>query len=641
MNRRIAFPALAILLAGAALRLYHLGYKSLWGDEIAQAVWSARPFEAFWRDFRAPPDFLLHFVWVHITEGAGQGEFWIRLPSAVCSLLAVAATWPLARRLTDRTTALVAMLLMAVAPFQVWYAQDARMYAALCLYAVLSLYFFTRLYTRPIAFALIGLTASNTLGLYNHLFGLWPLVAESMIAIGLLSAGWRNAGGRSSLQRLVPVWVRRFFLSLAATAVLALPLATGTLPYLIGGGTPAVPSEILATPRFQLTTAFLGDLLGDLGLGAGEPFRTGATLALALLGVALLLLKGARGSQVPRAPGEYAPQSPARARHALWMAAVWLLVPLGLLGVLQPAHDVAARYLIFLQPMYLLLVASGIVALARMVIPLAGAVASGSPAWGWAAVAVVLALVVLAPLNALYRRAKLNDWRALANYIEAHAEPGDVVLGERNTPNLTALSYFIPNILRYDTSPTSLPGMTAALAANRRIWYISAGEYFDPEGEAWARANLSLVEPGLWTNPNLDYTAQEEFHFTQSEQMASLLLHSGALPGTIRYRGRRGIANDPAEEQVRIGPGEILEARLSQKAGTPRRLQLQFRGKQLARIRVTVDGIYVGAVLDDAPQQGIREVGWELPAGLPDAVLVRVTNTGLDPLFIRSLALVE
>ena len=36
--------------------------------------------------------------------------------------------------------------------------------------------------------------------------------------------------------------------------------------------------------------------------------------------------------------------------------------------------------------------------------------------------------MVVPALQALYRRAKINDWRSLVEYVIARAEPGDVVM---------------------------------------------------------------------------------------------------------------------------------------------------------------------------------------------------------------------
>jgi hypothetical protein len=54
-------------------------------------------------------------------------ESWIRLPSVFSSMVSLALTFALARRLAGRRAALTAVSLLAVAPLSIWYAQEARM----------------------------------------------------------------------------------------------------------------------------------------------------------------------------------------------------------------------------------------------------------------------------------------------------------------------------------------------------------------------------------------------------------------------------------------------------------------------------------------------------------------------------------
>ncbi len=647
----------AILLLAAALRFYQLGHKSLWGDEIAQATWSAWEWARLWQEFRAPPDFILHFVLVHLAQQIGTHEFWIRFPSAVTSLLCVPLTYVVANRLTNRTTALLAMLLMAVALYQIWYAQDARMYAALGCFALASLYFFLRLIFRlekieatanlrestrmkkkdsrriratksvaPIRgsaiFAFAGLTFANSLAIYTHLFGVFPILIEGFIAFGILAAQWIRAR-RVTMPRGLFFLGASFFL----TALLALPLVSGTVPYVLQGAQPAVPENIAPTQPFQFSFAFVWGLLGEFGLGASEFWRTLISLALALVGAGALWLHKPRGA---------------------WIATMWLVLPLALLFIAQPRHGVAARYLIFLQPMYLLLIASGILYGTRMVADERGFFLTkffrvnprlSASKMLFALIGfIVLGLVVAPPLDSLYHRAKLNDWRAIANYVAQHAEAGDLIFGERNTPNMNAFAYYVPNLLRYSTPPTTLEAMQNAVKENRRVWSISVGDYFDREGDGWARKNLAVISAQEWRAETLVYEAASEFSFPQSEAHATIFFHNGEIPSVIRYAGKQGYANDgPA--QVRVHPNETLEAKLNLGGGETRLLEIEFASKKNARFDVRVNGKLVAAVREENADKGERVLRWQLEEE-DEVVLVQIKNVSNEfPLLVRSLAL--
>ncbi|MGY3567065.1 glycosyltransferase family 39 protein [Sinomonas sp. RB5] len=68
----------------------------------------------------------------------GPSEFWLRVPAAVASTLAAAMAYAVTRRiLHDQTIAFGAGIFTAVAPFAVWYGQEARMYSLLLLLALM------------------------------------------------------------------------------------------------------------------------------------------------------------------------------------------------------------------------------------------------------------------------------------------------------------------------------------------------------------------------------------------------------------------------------------------------------------------------------------------------------------------------
>src|SRR5690606_7498289 len=77
----------------------------------------------------------------------------------------------LACRLFDRRAGLVAAAIAAVAPFQVYYAQEARMYALLGLAATTMTYFFARAWTGNRRLDWIAFGLSGAVTLYAHNLG--------------------------------------------------------------------------------------------------------------------------------------------------------------------------------------------------------------------------------------------------------------------------------------------------------------------------------------------------------------------------------------------------------------------------------------------------------------------------------------
>lgn len=137
VNGKSIGVGISILLAAAALRLPGLGGRSLWLDE-AYSVWQAgRGHLTIWVTDRDPVHSGLYYSLLHPWLHLGQEEFWVRLPSVWASLLMVALVWLLGRRLAGAAAGRWAALLLAVSPLDVWYAQEARMYALLAMSGVL------------------------------------------------------------------------------------------------------------------------------------------------------------------------------------------------------------------------------------------------------------------------------------------------------------------------------------------------------------------------------------------------------------------------------------------------------------------------------------------------------------------------
>jgi hypothetical protein len=197
------------LLLGATLRLTGIDAKSLWFDE-AYTVWlSEQPLDVIWAVPTQPGDdphprglkTFLH-AWIDVF---GRSELATRTPIAFASIFNLALLGLLARRLFGRTTALIAVLLLAVAPLDIWYAQEVRMYMWVTTFGLL----FAVLLTVNHTLAWLGLLAALTAGLYIDI----PMLP---LAIGLsalwLAQWWGSDRALRPLLLLLAVWVGAWLL---------------------------------------------------------------------------------------------------------------------------------------------------------------------------------------------------------------------------------------------------------------------------------------------------------------------------------------------------------------------------------------------------------------------------------------------
>lgn len=193
-SKLLAHPGrvlLLLLLLALLLRGLNLGGKSLWLDEAFSAFQGQRtgqPLFSYYDPNHPPLYYMLLRLWIPIF---GSSEVALRLPSVLIASLNVGLGAWLARRLFAPPLALGATALLALAPLDVWYAQEARMYPLIILGALLM--------ALGLAWGTwaggLWLFAGLTLGLYaGYLaFPLW---------IGLSAVwfvGWWQAGRRPGL----------------------------------------------------------------------------------------------------------------------------------------------------------------------------------------------------------------------------------------------------------------------------------------------------------------------------------------------------------------------------------------------------------------------------------------------------------
>lgn len=126
---RTTWLLVAILGLALCLRLYHLDYQNLWLDETL--TWSDSQLPTYWLLRRAalnvhpPASFLLVKLW---TSAFGSSPFVLRLPFVLFSLLIIIGSFVLVRRWFSPATALLTASLLAISPYQVYFAQEVRMY---------------------------------------------------------------------------------------------------------------------------------------------------------------------------------------------------------------------------------------------------------------------------------------------------------------------------------------------------------------------------------------------------------------------------------------------------------------------------------------------------------------------------------
>lgn len=192
---RVYAAAVAGLLAiGVGLRVYNLQRLSLWLDEGFSLLYASQP----WRTVAGLDGFYSphptgYFLLTKVAMLALPETLAGRLISLVCGALTLPVFFLLARKILDRTGALVATGVLALSPIHLYYTQEARMYALVVLLVALSyLFLVSFIETRAPRWAILyGLTLA--LGVYADYSAAYALVPQAIIILIALARWGRGA----------------------------------------------------------------------------------------------------------------------------------------------------------------------------------------------------------------------------------------------------------------------------------------------------------------------------------------------------------------------------------------------------------------------------------------------------------------
>lgn len=400
-------------LVGLFLRLNELGRQSLWFDEADAVMMARADLVTLIRNLGAagqngPLYILFLHGWMALF---GLSEFAVRLPSALASAATIPLIYATGRALHGPKLGLYAAGILTIAPYQHWYAQEAKMYASVVLATLASTYLFILALRDNRKAHWIGYVIVTTLALYLHVTAALVLAAQGLYFVLNAVRGTRSAApiGDSAFSNPQSAIPRSAFgwLAFAALTLPYLPIAAWELRFVFNGATtwhqPIGPLEFLRVSFTRFVAGFRAD--------SGTEWR-----ALALYVVLMLL--GALPVAWRHAPWP----SPALApRHRSALLVLLLALPMALFYAVTLARPLFSdRYLIVVAPACYLLAAGGILLIeryARFLAPVALALILAT-AW-----------VPLRDVN-LNRSgmAQKEDWRAAYAHIAAHARPQDGII---------------------------------------------------------------------------------------------------------------------------------------------------------------------------------------------------------------------
>jgi Dolichyl-phosphate-mannose-protein mannosyltransferase len=400
---------------------------------------------------------------------------------------------------------------------------------------------------------------------------------------------------------------RRVFDSWTALGAALLLAVAPYHVYVMGEGAHQADSG----PPFALTLPFIVALFGQLGAGTGWPFWLMATLFA--IGVCV---------------GSY------RRQPFVLLALAWLALPLIVLWLAHARHLFSDRYVLFMQPIYLLIVASGLVQVARAFTRALHAVLPALATRTQPARSMVMPLTLIVSLVALtvpptwhsYWVEKVNDWSALCAYLHRHVQQGGIVTGNYYAEGIL-LWCFRLNSGVHVSGPSDLD-LPALLKGSPPVWYVLI-QLVSPRtpSVAFVRRHFAAIPLRAWAPPGLvpDGHYGDRLIYPQGEGPATLYHFVPAhVPAQVTFPSHTQV-NPFAEYMVRVGLP----------ATAPRVLRIVWFAWRGEHVGVTVNHLRL-ATLTGRGRLTPFEVA--LPPGLRRSFLVQLHNLSSHPNLLAQVA---
>jgi 4-amino-4-deoxy-L-arabinose transferase-like glycosyltransferase len=186
---------IALLALAAGLRFFRIDAQSLWYDEGNSARIAERSISLILAgaagDIHPPLYYLLLSLWRALF---GASEAALRALSAACGVATVWISYLCLAHAGYRRAGAIAAFFGAIAPFAVYYSQEARMYAALALCATTSTFGLVDLFFRGHARGALIYGVATALGLWTQYAYPFVMLAQGAWALLLLFSAGRAYG---------------------------------------------------------------------------------------------------------------------------------------------------------------------------------------------------------------------------------------------------------------------------------------------------------------------------------------------------------------------------------------------------------------------------------------------------------------
>jgi len=449
VHSRYVQSLIVLTILGCFLRFYNLGYNSLWLDEASTITLSEGSFETIWSatlsgDFHPP---LFHCI-EHIMLFFGRSEVILRFIPALLGILTIPVFYLIGKEFRDKNVGLICAALLTVSYFGIFYSQEAYSYSMVLFVFSLALLFYLRALRTDETSEWLLFGLFSALAVWTHyyvLIGLFVIYLHAIISL------------REKLKNNIREG-KKILAALVTMTVLILPLLF------------VVWERYHTLTSSPPTYGVLGPVLIQETFirfsGGYSPFSWAIAIVYLLLmfvGLVFLYFED---------------------RNKCLFSAMYLVLPLIISVIVSSRMTMNPRYLIYLLPVYFMLIAASFPVIFRFI-----------PNRKLLYAFIILIFAINAPLlSGYYTSFTKEDWRGFSQIVHGVTKDGDLVVvipGYITQP----FSYYYDNA----TDRTLQTGASSGIAldniyqlkGNNSIFYVVTGDITaaNPNGDALAWLN--------------------------------------------------------------------------------------------------------------------------------------------------------
>ena len=390
---------------------------------------------------------------------------------------------------------LISAFLLSISPMHIWYSQEARMYSLFTFLSLLSLFFFYRAVKENDKKSWAGFLLSTLFCVYTHYFAFFVILVEMLFLLFILIKNRYSVRKGELSGNVGKTTLLSFVFSIIIIFLLFTPWLNVFLAQVHG-------LQRVLSYGLQPNLSFFYSIFGSLSVidySGGLLDASGILKKLVIFMIGFLYM-GVFLYGTIASIKEYEDQ--------IILLFLWVAIPVVVSFALSYCRGpmTTPRNMIFILPMYLIVISKGITSISQSISQLADRLISKTNSINQIKnkqliicliVIILFASISITAIDQGYKRQK-SDWRGTADYLTTHVKDGELIVIFGDVASHLAFYYVgDAEIISIPKNITNVNIVNTASGNYTKIWFVSSPHSaVNKELLNWLNSNCRLEREG-------------------------------------------------------------------------------------------------------------------------------------------------